>query len=570
MKKNSLFFVWSILIILIGLNSLFIIHKFQVVAKNPVMNETIDIRKESAQRISSSESYTSHPVIKITHNDNFTNIPAYEFTGSGTSGDPYRLAWKVIATTDPDMINIQDTTAHFILEHNLLNGSGITNNGIWIENVTNAIIKDNFICNQIYNSIVLTDSENSIISSNKIFNQTYSGIYLDKTSNITVLDNIIHNCTEIASGIETLNSMNNYYSYNTIDEYYTGIFLNDNSNLTTISYNVIFNNIYHGVGLFGSHNNTVYHNIIFNNEIYGTRIGQGAVGIANYNNVTMNDYSQNNMLGTGVQVNDEGSFTNIFSQNYYSDWTGTGSYTVSGPAQSKDLSPAENPHHLTAPVITYPTSEIQVLKDSVIINWIASSDTVDHSINYTIFYSTNGGTTWIELISGWTMTSYSGDLSTLNDGTIHIKVQAMDSVGFHCYSNPTSFTIHSTSPTVTIDSPMAKTYTTSTINVMLSGDPDHYWYYIESVDTLNRTWTASVDRTLDDGVYILHAYGNNSIGTITHVFLAFTIDTSVTTSNTTQITSSTTRSNGTPGWAIGLACLSLIAIIVLKKHMKRL
>ena len=201
----------------------------------------------------------------------------------------------------------------------------------------------------------------------------------------------------------------------------------------------------------------------------------------------MNDYSQNNLPGNGVQVNDDASFSNIFHQNYYSDWTGIGEYAVDGSGQSKDLSPAENPHHLTAPSVTYPTNELQVLSEDVTINWTATTDLVGHSITYTILYSINGGTSWIILVSGLTSPNYSGDLSAISDGVIHIKIRATDSVGFHSFSNPVNFTLYSPPyPTVSIDSPTSQTYTANTITVTLSGNADQFWYYIESVDSQNR------------------------------------------------------------------------------------
>jgi parallel beta-helix repeat protein len=489
----------------------------------------------------------------IRYNDDFTTSG---FSGTGSKTDPYRLAWKTIETTANEMINIQNTTAHFVIENNLLNGSDITYDGIWIRNVSNAIIRNNIICNQLSNSIFLTDTENSTISANKISNQTYVGIGLERTSNITVLGNTIHNCTDIASGIYTLNSRNNNYTGNTVDEFYTGIFLNDNTNLTSISSNVVFNNFYHGIGVFSSHNSTISHNVVFNNRMYGTKISQGALSLAENNTVIMNDYSQNNLPGTGIQVFDDGSFNNIINHNYYFDWTGSGFYNVEGSALNKDLSPAINPHHLTAPSITYPTNELQVLSEDVTVNWTASTDIVGHTITYTILYSTNSGTSWINLVSGLNSPKYSGDLSTISDGVIHIKIRATDSVGFHSFSKTKNFTLYSIPyPTVSIDSPTSQTYTTNTITVTLSGNSDQFWYNIESVDSQNQSWTTSIDRTLEDGAYVIHAYGNNSFGRITHVQLAFTIDTITIPDGTV-----------TPGWTIPSLVFAIICVVYLKRR----
>lgn len=127
------------------------------------------------------------------------------------------------------------------------------------------------------------------------------------------------------------------------------------------------------------------------------------------------------------------------------------------------------------------------------------------------------------------------------------------------------FTIDSLPPTVTIDSPLAQTYTTNTITVALSGDASQYWYYIEFLDSHNQTWTNSVERTLPDGFYVLHAYGNDSVGNVAHDLLAFTIDTSLTTTTTTT---TTTIEEQTPGWPLLLVPLSIIGLISFKRLRK--
>ncbi|MHA2096848.1 MAG: ABC transporter substrate-binding protein, partial [Candidatus Hodarchaeales archaeon] len=107
----------------------------------------------------------------------------------------------------------------------------------------------------------------------------------------------------------------------------------------------------------------------------------------------------------------------------------------------------------------------------------------------------------------WFGTPYIETTLTLADGTI--------------------LTFDTIAPNLSIDSPFAHTYQTDTITVTLSGDAVHYWYFIEAVDSQNHTWTTSANRTLPDGIYVLHAYGNDSTGNIAHALLAFTIDTSV-------------------------------------------
>ncbi|MHA2203076.1 MAG: ABC transporter substrate-binding protein, partial [Candidatus Hodarchaeales archaeon] len=91
-----------------------------------------------------------------------------------------------------------------------------------------------------------------------------------------------------------------------------------------------------------------------------------------------------------------------------------------------------------------------------------------------------------------------------------------------------------TPPTIYIDSPTAIIYDTGTLDISLSsdvypswsliGDAKHFWYYIEGIDSENQSWSPSVQQTLDDGTYTLHAYGNDSLGNEAHTTVTFTIN----------------------------------------------
>jgi len=94
-------------------------------------------------------------------------------------------------------------------------------------------------------------------------------------------------------------------------------------------------------------------------------------------------------------------------------------------------------------------------------------------------------------------------------------------------------------PTVLILLPVSQDYGTDTITVTLSGYVEHYWYYITG-DTNNQTWTESEVRTLSDGTYTLHAYGNDTLDNTAHISATFTIDTTAPVISITSPISSTT------------------------------
>ncbi|MFX0184896.1 MAG: hypothetical protein ACFE95_17580, partial [Candidatus Hodarchaeota archaeon] len=100
-------------------------------------------------------------------------------------------------------------------------------------------------------------------------------------------------------------------------------------------------------------------------------------------------------------------------------------------------------------------------------------------------------------------------------------------------------------PKVTIESPTEQDYGTDTITVQFSGYANQYWYYIEGVDSQNQTWTAGVDRTLTDGTYTLHGYGNDILGNINHDLVVFTIDTSAPIITLESPSNATVHSSGT-------------------------
>jgi ABC-type transport system substrate-binding protein len=142
----------------------------------------------------------------------------------------------------------------------------------------------------------------------------------------------------------------------------------------------------------------------------------------------------------------------------------------------------------------------------------------------------------------------------LLDGTYTLHVYGNDSAGNEAYVNVTFTTNDITPPTIKIISPTHMNYTISNITINLSGDAVSYWYFIEGVDDDNQTWIEPVVRTLVDGTYTLHVYGEDSVGNEVYVSVTFSIDT----------TSTTTTKTSTPGWSLLLLLLSFILLGLLK------
>jgi parallel beta-helix repeat protein len=265
---------------------------------------------------------------------------------------------------------------------NVSNNSVFDNfdNGILIWNVSkNTVVSNNIIRNNGRHGISVAFANTTTVANNEVFNNTNDGIHLFGSLNNSVLNNSIYN--------------------NLI----TGISLSPFDDLG-ISRN--------------SDNNTIDSNVIYDNSMGGIEINGG-----NNNSLISNDFSGNNAI-------DDGS-DNVFTSNYWSDWSGTDSYAIEGSTENQDLSPLTNPHHITAPRIIAPTTVNITLVGNVVIQWTASVDTFGHSLTYSILYSTNDGGSWTTLASGLTTTSYTFDTTIFTDGTyILLKIHTVDSVGF--------------------------------------------------------------------------------------------------------------------------------------------
>jgi parallel beta-helix repeat protein len=204
---------------------------------------------------------------------------------------------------------------------------------------------------------------------------------------------------------------NNILSNNSVGKNVNqGITINWNSRNNTITNNTVFNSIECGVLVEDSENNSISHNIFLSNQKYGIIIQESS----NDTKIQFNEFTGNNIGGS--QAVDNGS-NNDFSFNYWSDWTGTGSYAIDGTAGNEDLSPLTNSNHLSEPVITYPTSDTLPLKNSVTIQWTASSDSWGHQITHLVYYSADGGTTWTVLDTVLIKTNYEWDTTTVPDGS---------------------------------------------------------------------------------------------------------------------------------------------------------
>ncbi|MFX0208989.1 MAG: right-handed parallel beta-helix repeat-containing protein [Candidatus Hodarchaeota archaeon] len=490
----------------------------------------------------------------------------------------------------------ENTISHNTAYNNDLNGIKIadadsTNNKLFFNTIYNSGGSGILI----YTIPINLDIFNTILN-NTCFNNSYkmgsgipdywtSGITVDYSSanisNNTVFDNF-------DNGMLILRSKNSVVSNNIIrDNARHGISV-ALANTTTIANNEVFNNAKDGIHFFGSFNNSILNNSIYNNMMTGIslslfddlgiyRSGSDSNNISN--NAIFNTYGVNIFAGTNnlITHNDitgestDSGTNNVFTENYWSDWAGSGVYNIGGSPGNQDPYPATNPYHLSAPIITAPATDL-TLEDEVVIQWTASTDTLGHLLTYSVFYSPNNGVSWTSLVSNLLTTSYTLDTTTIADGTyILLKVQVTDSVGFiaETISEQTFLILNALSPPTiifpngreTLNGTVTIEWKTSldpfdhsvTYTVYYSSDNGAFWTVLATdLTTTSYSWDTT---TVPNGFsYLIKVEATCSAGvTIESI------------SEDTFAIQNPTSSVGTPGMSILMPFLAFGALVVLRR-----
>ncbi|MHA2097672.1 MAG: right-handed parallel beta-helix repeat-containing protein [Candidatus Kariarchaeaceae archaeon] len=289
----------------------------------------------------------------------------------------------------------------------------------------------------------------STIHSNEVFNNLMVGIGLGGTENVAENNQVYDNGDfGISAGGE-----NNIIKNNTV-------FTNGNvgigvwiTNEHEISYNTVFDNTDQGIMIWSGSRNNVSYNLVYNNGFRrwsgGIAISTGWDGVVATSNIIHgNVVHENNVVGISIEgdanvvtkndlyqntefpIGDEGS-NNLIDNNFYDDWSGIGSYGIAGSANNEDVLPQYNPNHMSSLSITIDDGDSSVLQGNVAISWEAIEYTFDHVVTYSVFYSSDSGTSWTLFESGLTTLNYDLDTTTIPDGsTILLRVEAIDEIGF--------------------------------------------------------------------------------------------------------------------------------------------
>lgn len=304
------------------------------------------------------KNYVTHGPIYIDYDDNFTT--PYGFPGSGTPGDPYRIeGYNITVSGDYPILFSGNNTKHFVIQNCFLKTD--TNTGIYlgkyyemgegtVKVLNNRIISDNSM------GINLNGGNNSLISGNTItsndigiqaINSYYStfsmniidglndnGMYLNDSPGATISRN---NCTGNLEGISLWFCSDSILTYNNCSYNTYGMLTTNLENLI-VTNNIITDNTGYGYLLQNTDGSVLTNNLLQDNGNYGINVDLHSDDNILHHNAFINS------LGATSQANDDGANnvwydTSTNQGSYYSDWSGSGSYSIDGMASSVDPYP---------------------------------------------------------------------------------------------------------------------------------------------------------------------------------------------------------------------------------------
>ncbi|MCE7745684.1 MAG: hypothetical protein GPJ52_11185 [Candidatus Heimdallarchaeota archaeon] len=352
-----------------------------------------------------SNGYIVHNPITIL--DDF-DFDLYSFLGDGTKTNPYIIENLNITHLYKGIV-IYDTTKYFIIRNCYFEtgetGISLSDNA----NGTATLINNTFVNNiramelfglsglTVINNtgygncmgIDLWKNYNSLIKNNYFFGvgtyiPSYSyGIRAYSLHHSQIINNTIENCE---SGIVLLNSNINYLINNTIIEcQQTSSIELEKSNYNIVMGNTILNNTgQDGIRLKTASLNILSYNHIENCTNYSINVHTTDCkeNIIHHNNLINN-------TDTGSQGKDNG-LDNIWEEeavlegNFWSDWSGTGNYSLDGTSGNFDYHPLNETHENNWSIITIPTHNIGIDDEFEENDYFEAAKTIAVNNTYTL------------------------------------------------------------------------------------------------------------------------------------------------------------------------------------------
>lgn len=381
-------------------------------------------------------SYTHRGPISILSDSDFSG---YGFPGTGDENTPYRIEGYSITDSNFELISIENTEAFFVIQNNYLDSVTSSLDAIYIRNAKNGLVYNNTVVNNRHGIFLDKDCQSIDIIDNKVWDSSQSGIRVNSSTDVRIDNNEVYQNTY--NGIWANSSTHLEIWNNTVYDDELGIWLRNSNSSQVIgnllfgndnamwisnqsnSNNITFNRFFdpadlnpNTCGIHLSHN--AYENNFLNNTVSNsTEHGFYVEASSGDNTIKWNTFIGNNFGGTS-QAFDAASVNVLY--NYWSDWTTPDAnfdqivdlpYALEGAAMNEDPFPltqtANTPafHFLTPIRVLYPNGG-ESIADSVTVQWIASYDSEDHAVNYSIYVSHNSGTDWEKIVGNLTTTQY--------------------------------------------------------------------------------------------------------------------------------------------------------------------
>jgi parallel beta-helix repeat protein len=422
----------------------------------------------SRAKLSDNVLYKAHSPISIESNADFiTQATSENWKGNGSVTNPYLIeGLAIIGPSDRILIKISNTDVHFRITNCYLSQGNI---GISYDHTTNSHLSHNIVTNNGRIGINLDYSQNNILINNTVTNNSGTGVSIEFSGYNNLSNNMIFNNNGIGisiyssgygslsnnmiinnsgRGISLVLSEHNILLKNTVSNNSdTGIFL-DQSQYNIVASNTVTNNYWTGIFLRSSGNNNLAINTVTNNGGFGiilhgssinTLAGNAVINSSDYGIYITGEYNtihDNNFYNNGGFLGQayDNVVGNNFTWNYWDGWTspdndGDGvvdkAYLITGDPNNSDPYPSVTPRHLVFGFFLNPKAR-EILTDNTTIRWIAV-DMFDHDITHSVFYSSDGGITWILIEKGLNDPFYNWDTTTVADGSQY-KIQ----VNFSC------------------------------------------------------------------------------------------------------------------------------------------
>ncbi len=367
---------------------------------------------------------------------------------------------------------------------------------------------------------LLYDSTNCSISKNKISNCSIYGIALYLNANgSNVISNTVRNCSD--SGIYAWMSFESNLTKNdVINCSKHGIQL-DYSDYFVIEENTITNNTDVGVYLNASSFCTISSNTFTRNEV-GVYLNDTTANNDLFNNIFQNNINYHAWDSNGSNYWDDGEYGNWWDDysGVDADYNGVGDtpYSIPGGTGIEDHYPLIMiPNSDISKPIIDPTADINYEHGSLGNN-ISWNPTDDNPAGYYIYRNDSQLTT-----RSWDGSSITVNIDDLGLGKYNYTIVVFDKAGNWARDIVWVTVVDTTPPNIIIRQPWNISYVGPSIIISLDGEAFHYWYYIENLDLINQSWINDEQRSLEDGFYTLHAFGNDSVGNEGHVLVLFSI-----------------------------------------------